>query len=626
MFKMTQIAPFLLSIMLLNTSQGEAAGQTSELPERKDISPEYKWQLDDIYANEEKWQDDFLKLQSLLGQISQYKGKLHESSQNLLQCLKLRDEIGIISGKLYGYARMHRDEDSANTHYQAMTGKTETQLAQAGAATAFIEPEILGMENETLEAFKKQEVGLAPYAFYFENLLRQKQHILSPAEEEILSLSGDVTGATENVFNMLAHADMKFPFITDEKGNKVQLSEGRYQTFIKSADRRVRKEAFTSLFGTYNKFRNTFAATLGGNIKKDAFYSKVRKYPSTLEANLETDNVPLEVYNNLIDTVNNNLSFLHRYIALKQKALKLDKIHMYDLYTPLISDVKIEIKYDEAKLMVKEALKPLGPEYLSILEKGYASRWIDVYENKGKQTGAYSWGTYGVHPFVLLNYNGKYDDASTLAHEMGHAIHSYYSHATQPYVNSSYTTFCAEVASTTNEILLLDYMLSHTTDKNKKIFLINQYLEAVRGTVYRQTMFAEFEKIVHSKVESGETLTADILDEIWHELNTKYYGPDICVDKEIDVEWARIPHFYSSFYVYQYATGYSAATALASQLQIEGDVAQKRYIEFLKSGGSDYSLNILKRAGVDMSSPEPIQITLNKFADRVTELEKLLNL
>lgn len=619
---MTKLIPFLADAVFFPRA-AETSG-TAGLPAREEIPDKYKWRLEDIYTSEELWEQDYAKLKNSLPQLAAYKGQLAHSAQNLLKCLKARDEAGITAGKLYAYARMRRDENSANAKYQALTGKTEALLAEVGAATAFIEPEIIAMPEEKLNEFRQQEKGLAEYSFYFDNLMRQKKHVLSPAEEEILSRASEVTQAAENIFNMLAHADLRFPQIQDESGQTVTLSEGRFRSFIMSPDRRVRQAAFTGLFNTYKQFRNTFAATLGGSVKKNIFYSRTRKYNSALEAALEPDNVPLAVYNNLIATVHEHLPLLHRYVALKKQALNLDEIHMYDLYVPLVNDVRITVPYDEALRMVQEGLKPLGAEYGEILNKGLTSGWIDVYENQGKQTGAYSRGTYGVHPFVLLNYNDRYDDVSTLAHEMGHAIHSYYSQANQPYATASYTTFTAEVASTTNEILLIDHMLKVTHDKRQKLYFLNQYLEAVRGTVYRQTMFAEFEKHLYEKAEDGETITADMLDDLWRELNRKYYGPDIVVDEEIAVEWARIPHFYWHFYVYQYVTGYSAATALAEQIQREGEPAQKRYIEFLKSGGCDYSINILKRAGVDMSSPQPVAVTLAKFGKRLDELEKLL--
>jgi len=625
MFKMLRVLPLSLTrIKYSNTSGSAATDEASHVPPRSEIPDQYKWHLEDIYTNDELWQQDFNTLKSSLKEITQYAGTLKNSSQDLLACLKERDELGIISGRLYAFARMHKDENTSDTKYQGMTGKLESLLAEAGAATAFIEPEILALPDETLTTFRQQEDGLKEYGFYFDNLARQKEHVLSPKEEAILSRISDITQASENTFNMLAHADMEFPQTIDEQGKMVQLSEGRYSLFIRSSDRNVRQQAFTNLFTTYNHYRNTFASTLSGNVKQNVFYAKTRNYSSTLESALKGDNVPTEVYDNLIATVRKNLAPLHRYVALKKKFLQLTDIHMYDLYTPLVKEVNFPFPYEEGLKLVCTALKPLGSEYAQILDKGLTSGWIDVYENKGKQTGAYSWGNYGTHPFVLLNYNNRYDDVSTLAHEMGHAIHSYYSQENQPYATSSYTIFCAEVASTTNEILLLHHMLNTTTDKNIKLYLINQYLEQVRATVYRQTMFAEFEKMIYEISEEGETLTADILDTLWHDLNVAYYGSDIVVDKELDIEWARIPHFYSEFYVYQYVTGYSAATTLADKILKESQPAQEKYINFLKSGGSDYSLNILEQAGVDMSSPKPIEITLNNFSTMLDQMEKLL--
>ena len=597
---------------------------STALPARDQIQSEYKWQIEDIYGSEDLWQADFEKIKKDLPKLAEYKETLSQTASRLATCLTLRDEINIVAGKLLAYARLHRDENTANAKYQALVGKTEGLLAELGAATSFIEPEILAIPDAVLAAFRLEQT-LADYSFYFDNLTRQKQHILSPNEEEILSRSVEATQTAENIFNMLAHADMTFPDITDADGKLITLSEGRYRSLIMSADRQVRKDAFTGLFGSYNGLRNSFAATLAGNVKKNIFYAHTRNYASTLESALSDGNIPVSVYTNLLTTVNNNLEPLHRYIALKKKALKLDTIHMYDVYTPLSQEVKFNITYPESLKLVRDGLAPLGPEYTTLLNKGLTSGWIDVYENKGKQTGAYSWGVYGVHPFVLLNYNDRLEDVSTLAHELGHAIHSYYSQASQPYSTSQYTIFTAEVASTTNEILLNDFLLKTTTDRQKKLYLINQYLEMVRATVYRQTMFAEFEKGIYDKSEAGETLTADLLDEIWHTLNAKYYGPEMVVDAEIDVEWARIPHFYMDFYVYQYVTGYAAATTLAEKMLQEGASAQQRYIGFLKSGGADYPLTILKNAGVDMSTSQPVELTLAKFSTMLDELELLLS-
>ena len=613
----------LVGAMLFSCSSPESA-EGSQLPVRSAVPAESRWSLEDIYPSDEAWQSDFDRIKSLAPKLSAYQGTLDQSADNLFSCLTLRDELGVISGKVFAYARMRRDEDTADSKYQAMTSRTESMLAEVGAATAFIEPDILAIPEEKLASFRQSEPRLALYNFYFDNLLRQKKHILSPAEESLLSKMSEVGHAPENIFTMLSRADLKFPEIKNEKGQPVQLSEGRYRTFIMSADRGVRQDAFQKLFSTYNKYRNTWAATLSGSVKKNIFYASARKYDSTLAAALESDNVPVSVYTNLIDTVSENLGPLHRYVALKKKALGLNEMHMYDLYVPLVQDTHITLSYDEARTLVKNGLTPLGDEYTGLLEKALSSRWIDVYENQGKQSGAYSWGVYGTHPFILLNYNNRLEDAMTLAHELGHSLHSYHSNSDQPYATHNYTIFSAEVASTTNETLLLDYQLKNTTDRKKKLYLLNEYLETIRTTVFRQTMFAEFEMNLYAKAESGEAITADMLDAMWHELNVKYYGPQMVVDKEIDIEWSRIPHFYYNFYVYQYVTGFSAANALAGQILAEGESARLRYLNFLKSGGSDYSLNLLKKAGVDMSSPEPVKITIGRFSSLLDEMEKLL--
>ena len=621
---MARLFSALLGTLIFASSADASSSEHAKVPPRSEIRDEYKWNLKDIYASDEDWNQELTSLKSALPKIIQYKNRLSESPDILVSCLKERDRINATSEKLFAYARMHRDENNSDTRYQAMTGKAEAILSEASEATAFIEPEILSISENKLSDFRKSDPRLADYAFFFDNLQRQKKHILSSQEEELLSRLSELADASENTFNMLAHADMKFPEIVDSKGNSMQLSEGRYRLFLMSPDRELRRNAFEALFNTYGSYRNTFASTLAGNVKKNIFYAKSRKYNSALEAALDPNNVSLSVYDNVIKTVENNLDPLHRYVALKKKLLKLDKLHMYDLYVPIVPEVELKYNFEAGRDLVKQALLPLGKEYLSVLELGMSNSWIDVYENQGKQTGAYSWGVYGVHPFILLNYNGRYDDVSTLAHELGHAIHSHFSQKYQPYNTSSYTIFTAEVASTTNETLLIEHMLKTTQDKKVRLYLINQYLEQVRATVYRQTMFAEFEKILHDKAESGETITADLLDGLWHELNAKYYGPEIIIDKEIDVEWARIPHFYSSFYVYQYVTGFSAANALADHILKSGDSAQKLYIEFLKSGGSDYSINLLKMAGVDMTSPQPLEITLAKFSKLLDELAQLL--
>ena len=613
----------LVGAMLFSCAGSESA-EASKLPARSEIPAESRWKLEDIYPTDEAWQTDFDRLKPLSQKIASYQGQLDQSAAKLLECLSLRDELGLTSSKVFAYARMRRDENTANSHYQALTSRTESLLAEVGAATAFIEPDILAMPVDKMASFRQEEPKLAPYAFYFEDLLRQKKHVLSPAEEALLSKMSEVGHSPENIFTMLARADMKFPEIKDEQGRITQLSEGRYRTFIMSPDRNVRQDAFQKLFATYAQYRNTFAATLGGTVKKNIFYASSRKYDSAIAAALESDNVPVSVYNRLVDTVNENLSPLHRYVALKKKVLKLDEMHMYDLYTPLVPDAHIKMNYEEARTLVQQGLHPLGEEYGKVLDQALSSRWVDIYENQGKQSGAYSWGVYGVHPFVLLNFNHRLEDVMTLAHELGHSLHSYYSNSTQPYATHDYTIFSAEVASTTNETLLLDHLMKTTIDPKKKMYLLNEYLESVRTTVFRQAMFAEFERDLYARAEKGEAITADMLDAMWHDLNVKYYGPQMVVDKELNAEWSRIPHFYYNFYVYQYVTGFSAANALASQILNEGEPARARYVNFLKSGGSDYSIELLKKAGVDMSSPEPVRITIQRFEQRLGELEILL--
>lgn len=604
--------------------QTGAAANTA-VPERSSVPAAYQWKLEDLFESHDAWQDEAVKLEQHLAELVAYQGQLSKPAA-LLACLKKRDEIGISSGQLYAYARMHRDEDAALPVYQAMTGKIEALMAKTGAAAAFIEPELLALPEETLQQYITEQDAFADYRFYLTDLLRQKPHVLSPKEEELLSRAAEPLQAAETIFSMLAQADMKFPATLGEDGQQVSLSEGRYGSLIRSPQREVRKQAFTNLLGTYKNYRNTLAAALTGNIKKNIFLAHSRGYDSARAAALESDNVPLTVYDNLIATVEQHLEPLHAYSTLKAKALEVDSLHMYDLYVPLVENVSFHIPYEEGCRLVQTGLAPLGSEYQAMLAHSFTSGWIDVYENRGKRSGAYSWGTYGSHPFVLLNYNNRYDDVSTLAHEMGHALHSYYSHKQQPYASASYTIFCAEVASTTNEVLLLDYMLAATKDQKKRMYLLNQYLEQARTTVYRQTMFAEFEKMMYQTVEAGDTLTADFLDQQWHALNAKYYGPQTTIDADIDTEWARIPHFYWNFYVYQYATGYSAASTLAEKLVQHEPSAVDNYLRFLQSGGSDYSLNLLQAAGVDMSSPAPIAITLEKFAQRVKELQDLLRI
>jgi oligoendopeptidase F len=601
-----------------------AENKVSRLPKREEIEDSYKWKLEDIYESKEAWEKDFERVKQLTGQVPEFRGHLGETTDKLLGCLKYSDELTSLCEKLFVYARMKRDENNAEPVYQALTERASALTTEVYAAISFVVPEIISIPENLLKEFVDSNKELQVYDQYLKEIIRQKKHILSEREEEILALSSDVSSAPRDIFTMFNNADIKFPFIKDENGEEVEVTKGRYIKFLESKDRRVREDAFHAIYSTYKKNNNTLAASLTSNVKKNRFYSTVRKYNSSLESSLDSDNISTDVYDNLIETVNKNLHLLHRYLKLRKKALKLDELHMYDLYVPIVEEPKSNVPYEEALKMVEKGLQPLGNEYLSYLKQGFEQGWIDVYENEGKTSGAYSWGAYKTHPYVLLNYQGTINDVFTLAHEMGHALHSFYTNKTQPYVYSEYKIFVAEVASTVNESLLIKHLLANTQDNKEKAYLLNHYLEEFRGTVFRQVMFAEFEKITHAKMEQGEALTSQLLSNIYKELNLKYFGNEVVVDEDIDIEWARIPHFYTSFYVYKYATGFSAAASLSQQILTEGQPAVDRYIKFLSSGGSDYPLELLKKAGVDLSTSKPVQDALNVFESILGELEKLV--
>ncbi|MDQ2086568.1 oligoendopeptidase F [Herbivorax sp. ANBcel31] len=596
----------------------------NSLPKREEIDKKYKWNLENIYQNVDVWEEDFKKISKNIEGIIEYKGTLNESADNLLECLKLRDKLMSSCEKLFVYARMKKDENNAVSLYQGLTDRAFNLYTQCYAATSFIVPEIITIKQDTLKKYIESSGELKLYQHYFNEILRQKEHVLSEREEELLALSSEFSGSAREIFTMFNNADIKFPFIKDEEGKEVELTKGRYIKFLESEDRRVRKDAFTALYDTYQKYNNSFAAMLSGSIKSDKFYATASKYNSSLEASLDDDNINTKVYDNLIETVDKNLHHLHRYLNLRKKVLKLDELNMYDLYVPIVEKPKKDIPYEDALKQVENGLKPLGEEYLKYLNEGFTNGWIDVYENEGKTSGAYSWGAYKTHPYVLLNYQGTVNDVFTLAHEMGHALHTFYTNKTQHYIYSEYKIFVAEVASTVNESLLIKYMLNNTKDRMEKAYLLNHYLEQFRATVFRQTMFAEFEKIIHMKYKNGEALTSETLSQVYFDLNKKYFEPEVTVNKDISIEWARIPHFYSSFYVYKYATGFSSATAISNMILNEGNSAVKRYIEFLKGGCSDYPLELLKKAGVDLSTPKPIQDTLDAFGRTVDELENIL--
>lgn len=594
----------------------------SELKKREEIDDKYKWKIDKVYKSIEDFEKDFEEVKKEAVKLQDYSGKL-TNGEAILEYLKLNEKVSRKVENLFIYAHLKSDEDTSNATYQALMSKIDIYMAEFSSYTAFFVPEILALDDKFIMDEIDRIEEMHQYKFLFEDILKEKPHILSKEMEELLASASDCLDAPSAIHNMLTNADMTFGKIKDEEGNEVELTEGNYSSFIRSKDRNVRKAAFEKLFSEYEKFKNTLATSLTASIKTFNFNSKVRKYESALEASLQPNNIPLDVYKNAVKVMNDNVSSLHRYVKIKKELLNLDEIHMYDLYVPIIETQKEKVEFNDGVKIVLEALKTLGEEYLDIFKGGINDDWIDIYENKGKRGGAYSWGGYDTMPYVLLNYNNELEDVSTLAHEMGHSIHSYYSRKEQPYHYAGYTLFCAEVASTTNEKLLIHHLIEKENDEKKKLSLINTELEQIRTTVFRQLMFAEFELYTHESLEKGIPLTSEDYSKAWHELNVKYFGPEMIVDENIDIEWARIPHFYSDFYVYQYATGYAAASAFANAI-LEGKVnAVEKYKGFLKSGGSDYPIEILKKAGVDMTTKEPLEATIKRFNELLDMIEKV---
>ncbi|WP_163071180.1 oligoendopeptidase F [Priestia flexa] len=595
-----------------------------KLPNRSEIKVEDTWRLEDIFETDEAWEKEFQAVKALVPEMEQYRGKLGESADTLFKALQQQDELTMRVSKLYTYAHMRYDQDTTNSFYQGLNDRIKMLYTEIASALSYVTPELLAVDEETLKQYLKDSKDLQLYAHALDELNRERPHILSESEEAILAQASEALGASSNTFGMLNNADLEFPSIKDENGEEVEITHGRYIRFLESSDRRVREEAFKAVYDTYGKFKNTFASTLSGTVKKDNFSAKVRNYESARHAALSANNIPEEVYDNLVATVNEYLPLLQRYIDLRKKVLGVDELHMYDLYTPLVQDVKMEIPYSEAKDYLLKGLAPLGEEYISILKEGFENRWVDVHENKGKRSGAYSSGTYGTNPYILMNWQDNVNNLFTLAHEFGHSVHSYYTRKEQPYPYGDYSIFVAEVASTCNEALLNDYLLKTIDDEKKRLYLLNHYLEGFRGTVFRQTMFAEFEHEIHVRAQNGEPLTPELLTKLYYDLNKKYFGDNLVIDEEIGLEWARIPHFYYNYYVYQYATGFSAAAALSKQILEEGDAAVERYLGFLKAGSSDYPIEVLKRAGVDMTTAEPIKEALEVFKEKLEEMERLL--
>lgn len=594
-----------------------------KIPVRSEADPKYTWALEDVYANNDVWKADLEKARALPAQLAAYKGHLGDSAQKLLEFLQLGDGISVLFDSLYGYAQRRSDEDTANSLYQGMTSQAMSAMVAVDAASSFETPELLAIPDDKLEQFYQEEPALETYRLALTRIRSKRAHILSDAEEKLLAAAGEMSQAPDSVYSVFADADLKFPSATDKDGNSHPVTHGTYIPLMHSADRVLRKSAFASLYSVYGQFRNTAAALLSAQVKQLKFYADARKYDSTLQASLDGNYVPTEVYTNLISAVHENMAPMYRYVDLRRKLLGVDELHMYDLYTPIVSDVDVNIPYEEAKQTVYDALACMGDDYRAILKEGFDNRWIDVYENVGKCSGAYSAGLRK-HPYVLLNYSGTLDSMFTLAHEMGHAIHSYLSNKHQPVAYSNYSIFVAEVASTCNEALLMQHLLKRTKDKKRRAYLINYFLEQFRTTLYRQTMFAEFELEINRRNERGESLTAESLNALYHELNHQYFGDDIVIDKEIDLEWARIPHFYYDYYVYQYATGYSAAIALSRRILKEGAPAVKDYIHFLSGGCSTDPISLLRGAGVDMASTAPIHDALQLFDELITEMEQLM--
>ena len=596
-----------------------------KLPARSQVQTENTWRMEDIYPSDADWKKEYEALEAQIPKISQYEGRLGESAKVLLEYLQLRDRLSLMAERLSVYAGQKSHEDLGNSKYQDLVSQAASLTSKLMEAASFEDPQLLSVGREKIEQFISEEKGLELYRQSLSNTLRMQPHTLSSEMEAMLSQLSEFADTPYNVFAMFNNADLKFPTVKDEDGSEVEITHGRYGTLMESSDRTVRKAAFEGMYHTYEKYKNTLAAVYAGNVKKEIFYAKARKYDSPRQMRLDANAVDVSVYDRLIETVHEYLPVMYEYVALRKKMLGVDELHMYDVYAPIVGDVKLHFSFEEAKKIVLEGLKPLGGDYTALLKEGFENRWIDVYENQGKRSGAYSWGVYGVHPYVLLNYQGTLDNVFTLAHEMGHALHSHYSDTNQAYVNAGYCIFVAEVASTCNEVLLMNHMINTAKDDRVKAAILNHYLDTFKGTLFRQTMFAEFEKITYEMAQRGETLTPDALCKVYHDLNVLYFGPDMVIDKEIDMEWSRIPHFYTPFYVYQYATGISAASAFAKDILENGPEAAENYKnKFLKGGCSKYPVDLLADAGVDMRTKVPVQKALETFKFVLQELKALL--
>jgi oligoendopeptidase F len=591
---------------------------------RADVPAEETWDLTAIFPSPEAWEAAIEELRAELPKLTALKGTLDQGPRQLLQALRIEESIGERLSRIFAYAGLMKDQDNTDAEALARYDRAVGLSVEVAQAASFLEPEILALPDGTVERYLSEEPELEHYRHALDNLLRLREHVLTAEIEALLAGAGEVAIGPNQIFTMLNNADISHGTITDENGQEMPLTKGNFLRFLESRSREVRRQSFVGMHKAYLEHRNTLAATYSSAVKTDIFFARARKYPSALEASLTPVNIPVAVYDNLVETVNRHLPLLHRYIALRKRALGLERLGVHDLYVPIVPEIDLEYTYEQGVETVLRALGPLGENYRTALARGLDSRWVDIYENKGKTSGAYSWGVYGVHPFMLLNWSSRLDDVFTLAHEVGHAMHSYYSSAAQPYTYGHYTLFVAEVASTVNEMILTDVLRRETDNRVLQMYLINHGLEDFRGTLFRQTMFAEFERWAHERAEAGQALTPDALTERYRELVGRYYGTDVEIDEHVAIEWARIPHFYRAFYVYQYATGISAAAAISKAIITEGQPALERYLRFLSGGSSKYPLDLLRDAGVDMTTPRPIEDALAMFGELLGELERLM--
>ncbi len=599
--------------------------EVKQLPKREELPENLTWDLTKIFSSDQEFDEKYLELSEKLKKSEKYKGTLDQGASQFLDAIEFVLSVYRQTEIIYVYAHLKNDQDTGNTEYQALYARASSLFSKVSEAVSWFEPEILQLSDERIWQYFKEEPKLEVYRHYIQQIVDNRAHVLSAEQESLLAGAGEIFEASSDTFAVLNNADLVFPTIEGENGEKVQLSHGVYGQLLESTDRSVREAVFKGLYSVYEQFRNTFASTLSTHIKGHNFKAKVRNYSSAREASLSNNHIPESVYDTLVDVVNKHLPLLHRYMELRKRLLEVEKLHMYDLYTPVLGEAPITFTYEEAKEKALEALKPMGEEYMTIVEKAFSERWIDVVENKGKRSGAYSSGSYDTNPYILLNWHDTLDQLFTLVHEMGHSVHSYFTRSNQPYVYGDYSIFLAEIASTTNENILTEYLLETEKDPRVRAYVLNHYLDGFKGTVFRQTQFAEFEHFMHTEDEKGVPLTSEYLSDSYGKLNAKYYGPAVEEDPEIKFEWSRIPHFYYNYYVFQYSTGFSAASALAKRILSQEPDALENYLAYLKAGNSDYPVEVMKKAGVDMTQAAYIEDAMSMFEQRLNELEELID-